>query len=165
MKGDVHVMVTSLTPKKERFAQARASGKSQSDAYRASADTKTTRQATVWDTASKIAAMPGVRQRVAEILEDGLKALEVTPELVTEMLLNEANTAESDGARVSALKTLAQSLSMLVQVREDRERGLCDEDLADLVAPDDPELRDLILRRLKGENINLEAAQEVKERT
>jgi phage terminase small subunit len=58
----------SLTPKREAFAQAVASGKSQADAYRAAYNcSPSAKPKTVQESASRLMADPKVAARVAEI--------------------------------------------------------------------------------------------------
>ena len=57
-----------LTDQQENFARAIAlDGMNQSDAYRATYNTETDRQETVWDAASKLANHPEVAQRIKEL--------------------------------------------------------------------------------------------------
>lgn len=64
----------SLTSKKEAFAQALASGMTQSDAYRKVADIgENTTEASIWESASRMAADVNVQSRVA-LLKDEIAA-------------------------------------------------------------------------------------------
>lgn len=97
---------------------------------------------TAYAIASENLRKPHLKDRIQEIEQAALDVNQITPELVKKLILNEAMTAESDGARATNLKTLALSLGMLkenVQVSEKmpddqivealREAGL-DEDAA-----------------------------------
>ncbi|GAW87331.1 conserved hypothetical protein [Bathymodiolus platifrons methanotrophic gill symbiont] len=59
-----------LEPRLEIFAQALAFGKSQSDAYREMIPKSKAKDATIWDSASKLAAKPEVIQRVKELQQE-----------------------------------------------------------------------------------------------
>ena len=79
--------------------------------------------------ASRLSANENIKARVAELLENGIEANDVTPDLIIKGLLKEAMEAQSDGARTAAWKTLAQVRAMLVQVQQDREAKQTDEQL------------------------------------
>ena len=95
---------------------------------------------------------PNVVARVTELLETGLDANEITPELIIKGLLDEALNAESDGARVTAWKTLAQARSMLIAVNKDLSTELSDEQL---VAGFPEHIRTAMLAHLRGEDVTL----------
>ena len=61
----------SLTSKQEAFAQAVASGMSQSDAYRATGDiSEDTKPESIWERASLIASDIKVRSRIAQLKDE-----------------------------------------------------------------------------------------------
>jgi hypothetical protein len=78
---------TTLTPKREKFAQCIADGMTQADAYRAAFDTSKSKPETVWAKASSLMADGKVKARVSELRaalatkalwtrEDSVRALE-----------------------------------------------------------------------------------------
>ena len=72
-----------MTPQREAFAAALAQGMTQAAAYRvAYPKSLKWKDATVWDSASKLAANPEVRHRVAELVQKAAGANEVTVERV-----------------------------------------------------------------------------------
>jgi phage terminase small subunit len=75
-----------------------------------------------------------IRRRIDEIKANGVDAKEITPEFIKMALAGEAIGAKNDGARVAALKTLAQVEAMLIQVKEDRTQSMSDEELIDKAA-------------------------------
>lgn len=73
----------TLTPQREAFAAALAQGMTQAAAYRvAYPKSLNWKDASVWDTASKLAANPEVRQRVEALTKAAADANEVTVERV-----------------------------------------------------------------------------------
>lgn len=71
--------MSELTPKQEAFAQAVASGKSQSDAYRAAYTVReSTKPESVNQAASKIMADPKVATRVEELRKPVVEAAQIT---------------------------------------------------------------------------------------
>jgi phage terminase small subunit len=95
-----------LTPKREAFAQAVASGMSQADAYRAAFSVKpTTKPETVQQSASRLMADPIVSARVAEIRKPIVKRAQITLEshlADLQMLRDRALEAEQYSAAISA---------------------------------------------------------------
>lgn len=76
-----------LTSGREAFATRLAAGDTQAAAYRSAyPKSRAWKDASVWDQASKLAAKPEVRQRVAELLAKAAAANEVTIERVTARL-------------------------------------------------------------------------------
>ena len=145
-----------LTAKQENYARARAKGmpegKTKSDAFRESRDTSRMKAKQVHEEACRLDSKPKVRQRIAELLENCMDANEVTPEVIIKGLLDEALNAESDGARVTAWKTLAQARSMLIAVNKDLSTELSDEQL---VAGFPEHIRAAMLAHLRGEDVSL----------
>lgn len=56
-----------LTPRREKFAQEIAAGKSQADAYRSAFSTSGMVEQTIWSQASRIAKLPQVAARIEEL--------------------------------------------------------------------------------------------------
>jgi phage terminase small subunit len=56
-----------LTPRREKFAQEVAAGKSQADAYRSAFSTSGMVEQTIWSQASRIAKLPQVAARIEEL--------------------------------------------------------------------------------------------------
>lgn len=69
-----------LTPKQEKFAQGVASGKTQSDAYRAAYNTAKTKNNSIYINASKLAADARIALRIAELREPTVKKVHLTLE-------------------------------------------------------------------------------------
>jgi phage terminase small subunit len=69
-----------LTPKREKFAQGVALGKSQADAYRAAFSAKDMRPATVQQEASRLMRDPRVSARVGVLAEKAAERAEITLE-------------------------------------------------------------------------------------
>jgi phage terminase small subunit len=69
-----------LTPKREKFAQGVALGKSQADAYRAAFSAKGMRPATVQQEASRLMRDPRVSARVGVLAEKAAERAEITLE-------------------------------------------------------------------------------------
>lgn len=100
---------------------------------------------------SRTLANDRVKARVDELMQTGVDANEVTPELIIKGLLDEALNAKESGSKVAAWKTLAQVRSMLINVNKDMAADLSDEDLAEDIAKGDKQAYDIILAALKGE--------------
>lgn len=98
-----------------------------------------------------------VRDRIAEIQAQALDAAEITPELIAKGLFFEATTAQTDSARVTAWKTLAQWRKMV------SDRSASDpapprdlEKTIENLAGDRPELRAALLALVpKEEGVDL----------
>lgn len=97
-----------LTAKQEAFAQAVASGKNQSDAYRSAFSVKpTTKPETVQANASRLMANSMVSARVAELKEALAKKALWTREMSVKVLAKIAvSQEEGSSAKVSAVKEL-----------------------------------------------------------
>ena len=72
--------VTTLTPKRERFAQCIASGMSQADAYRSAFNVEKATPKSVQELASRLMADVKVRSRVEELRAPIVKNVQVTLE-------------------------------------------------------------------------------------
>jgi phage terminase small subunit len=70
----------SLTPKREKFAQAVASGMDQSDAYRSAFDAQAMKPNSVHREASLLMSNPMVTQRVSELRAPAVKKVGITLE-------------------------------------------------------------------------------------
>ena len=96
----------SLTPKREAFAQAVASGMTQADAYRSAFSVKpVTKPESVQQAASKLMSDPKVASRVDEIRKPAVKRAQISLEAHLERLrrLSEAaEAAEQYSAAISA---------------------------------------------------------------
>lgn len=86
----------SLTPKREAFAQAVASGMSQADAYRSAFDASKMKPETIQSAASRLMADCKVSARVEEIRKPVVKRAQISLEAHLERLraLSEAAEAE-----------------------------------------------------------------------
>lgn len=98
-------MAQELTPRREAFALAVASGMSQADAYRASFSTRRMKPETVWQAGSRLLADSTVRTRVrqlrAQIAEETvLKAAQVLNELACIVHSDIAGIMEAKTGRV-----------------------------------------------------------------
>lgn len=108
---------------------------SNSEAYREAYSTENMKPETVHVKACEVNSNGKVQERIAEILNQ-CQINEITPELIEKMLLNEAMNAQSDGARVQAIKTMAQVKAMLKDVREVVERTMTDAEIIESIAGD-----------------------------
>ena len=105
-----------LTAKQEAFAKQVAGGAVLSDAYRECYSAEGMRDSTIWSEACKLAQNPKVSTRVkaiqAEMEEDRRTLARRREEFVLKRLAEEAEQAETDGARVRALELLGKTVSM-----------------------------------------------------
>ena len=105
-----------LTAKQEAFAKQVAKGAVLSDAYRECYAAEGMRDSTIWSEACKLAQNPKVSTRVkaiqAEMEEDRRTIARRREEFVLKRLAEEAEQAETDGARVRALELLGKTVSM-----------------------------------------------------
>lgn len=105
-----------LTAKQEAFAKQVAKGAVLSDAYRECYSAEGMRDSTIWSEACKLAQNPKVSTRVkalqAEMEEDRRTIERRREEWVLKRLAEEAEQAETDGARVRALELLGKTVSM-----------------------------------------------------
>lgn len=155
-----------LTLKQEKFCHEYLKTGNASEAYRRAYDVgRTTRDDTIRGMAHTERRKPHISARIAELAEKYIKPISVTPEWIEERLTIEALNAQTDGARASNLKTLAQVHAMLTMKHEDEAAGMSDAQLALAIAgadyskapasPDelsekDRGLHDAILRKLGG---------------
>ena len=97
--------MTKLTQKQEQFAQAIASGMSQSDAYRAAYNVrKDTKPETINQAASRIMADGNIRARVAELRKPVVESVQMTLASHLERLRELSLRAEEDGQFAAAVK-------------------------------------------------------------
>lgn len=95
----------SLTPKQEKFALAVASGKTQSDAYRAAFNVRpTTKDTSVNVNASKLMADANIAQRVEELRKPIAAKAMITLESHIERLKELAELAIKEGQISAAIK-------------------------------------------------------------
>lgn len=96
--------MSDLTPKQEAFAQAVASGMSQSDAYRAAYTVReTTKPDSVNQAASKVMADPKVASRVEELRKPVVEAAQITLASHLERLRALSAAAEQGGQYSAAI--------------------------------------------------------------
>ena len=105
-----------LTAKQEAIAKQVSGGAVLSDAYRECYSAEGMRDSTIWSEACKLAQNPKVSTRVkaiqAEMEEDRRTIARRREEFVLKRLAEEAEQAETDGARVRALELLGKTVSM-----------------------------------------------------
>ncbi len=92
-----------LTPKREKFAQAVASGKSQAEAYRAAFTVTTMTAKTVVEKASRLMADGNVRARVDEIRAPAVEKATITLESHLRDLLALRNLAAKEKQMSAAI--------------------------------------------------------------
>lgn len=93
----------ALTAKREAFAQAVASGKTQADAYRASFDAAKMKAETIQQAASRLMADSTVAARVAELRKPVVEAVQVTLEAHLRRLADLSGKAEQEGKYSAAV--------------------------------------------------------------
>lgn len=110
-----------LTPKQEDFAQAVASGKTQSDAYRSAYGAEKTKAASVQQSASRVMANVKVSSRVAELREPAVKKAQMTLE---------SHLDDLKGLRNMAVKKEQFSAAIAAEVARGKASGLYVEKVA-----------------------------------
>jgi hypothetical protein len=99
-----------LTSKQEKFCQCLADGMSQAEAYRASFNVKaTTKDQTVYDSASKLIKTPEVSHRLAELRSKLTEKAIWTREMSVRALMQAyqvAEATENSGGMTGAIKEL-----------------------------------------------------------
>ena len=117
-KGYLRVVTKEdrLTAKQEAFAKQVAGGAILSEAYRECYSAEGMRDSTIWSEACKLAQNPKVSTRV-KVLQAENEASQRTRdqrlrEHVLKRLMEEADRAETDGARVRSLELLGKTVSM-----------------------------------------------------
>ena len=86
----------SLTPKRERFCQEVASGKSQAEAYRSAFNAENMKDETVHQAASRLMANSNVSARVEELREPIVKKAQITLESHLDDLMRLRNMAAKE---------------------------------------------------------------------
>lgn len=111
------VLANGLTARQEAFAQGVAGGGSASASYRAAYDASKMADATVWARASGLLADGKVRARVDALLQEkarkGLHDRAKAAAWALERLQKEAESAETDGARVQAVALVMRHHGLL----------------------------------------------------
>lgn len=106
-----------VTAKEEAFAQAVASGLSQSEAFRRSHDAEGMKSDTVHRQAVRVATRDRVRARIDQLLKEkegvGLHDRRKALAWALERLQKEAESAETDGARVQAVALIMRHHALL----------------------------------------------------
>jgi len=93
----------SLTPKREAFAQAVASGMSQADAYRSAFESGKMKPETIQSAASRLMADYKVSARVEEIRKPAVEKAQITLESHLERLKQLSEKAEQEGQLSAAI--------------------------------------------------------------
>ena len=106
-----------LTEKQEKFCQLVAQGRMLVEAYREAGYMPNGSEKTQWEAASRLMSsnskvIARVKAIQAEMEEDRLTIERRRSEWILKRLTHEAETAETDGARVRALELLGKSLSV-----------------------------------------------------
>ena len=135
-----------LTAKQEAFAQQVAGGAILSDAYRECYAAENMADRTVWTEACRLASNPKVATRIKVIQterESDQRMVRLRrEEYVLKRLQQEAEQAETDGARVRSLELLGRTISMFsdrVEIEQDESKSA-----AELEADLEKRLRDLL---------------------
>lgn len=93
----------ALTPKREAFAQAVVSGKTQADAYRSAFNATKMKAETIQQSASRLMADSKVTARVAELRKPVVEAVHVTLEAHLKRLSELSDKAEQEGKYAAAV--------------------------------------------------------------
>jgi len=105
-----------LTAKQEAFAKQVAGGAILSEAYRECYSAEGMRDSTIWSEACKLAQNPKVSTRVKALQAENEASQRTRDqrlrEHVLKRLMEEADRAETDGARVRSLELLGKTVSM-----------------------------------------------------
>lgn len=135
-----------LTAKQEAFAQQVAGGAILSDAYRECYAAENMADRTVWTEACRLASNPKVATRIKAIQTDRESDQRMVrlrrEEYVLKRLQQEAEQAETDGARVRSLELLGRTISMFsdrVEIEQDESKSA-----AELERDLEKRLRDLL---------------------
>jgi hypothetical protein len=111
-----------VTAKEEAFAQLVAKGMTLTDAYRNSHDPEGMQDNSVWHQATKVGSRDRVRNRIDQLIEQGQgSALHDRRKALAwalERLQREAETAETDGARVAAVSLIMRHHALLTDRQE-----------------------------------------------
>ena len=135
-----------LTAKQEAFAQQVAGGAILSDAYRECYAAENMADRTVWTEACRLASNPKVATRIKAIQTDRESDQRMVrlrrEEYVLKRLQQEAEQAETDGARVRSLELLGKSVGLFTDKVEIEQDG--DKSAAELERDLEKRLRDLL---------------------
>ena len=93
----------ALTPKREAFAQAVATGKTQADAYRAAFNATKMKAETITQAASRLMADSNVAARVAELRKPVVEAVQITLASHLSRLSELSSKAEGEGKYSAAV--------------------------------------------------------------
>lgn len=93
----------ALTPKREAFAQAVASGKTQADAYRSAFNATKMKADSIQQCASRLMGDIKVAARVAEIRKPVVEAVQITLEAHLRRLADLSGKAEEEGKYAAAV--------------------------------------------------------------
>jgi len=93
----------SLTPKREAFAQAVATGKTQADAYRSAFNATKMKAETIAQAASRLMADSNVAARVAELRKPVVEAVQITLAAHLSRLAELSAKAEGEGKYSAAV--------------------------------------------------------------
>ena len=122
-----------LTPKQEAFAMQVAKGAMLSEAYRECYSAEGMRDSTIWSEACKLAQNPKVTTRIKAIqadMEADRRTIERRrEEWVLKRLTEEADQAETDGARIRAIELVGRTIGMFtdrIEQADDTERSASD---------------------------------------
>ena len=122
-----------LTAKQEAFAMQVAKGAMLSEAYRDCYSADSMRDSTIWSEACKLAQNPKVATRIKAIqsdMEQDRRTIERRrEEWVLKRLTQEADQAETDGARIRAIELVGRTIGMFtdrIEQADDTERSASD---------------------------------------
>ena len=122
-----------LTSKQEAFAMQVAKGAMLSEAYRDCYAADSMRDSTIWSEACKLAQNPKVATRIKAIqadMEQDRRTIERRrEEWVLKRLTQEADQAETDGARIRAIELVGRTIGMFtdrIEQADDAERSASD---------------------------------------
>jgi hypothetical protein len=122
-----------LTAKQEAFAMQVAKGAMLSEAYRDCYAADSMRDSTIWSEACKLAQNPKVATRIKAIqadMEQDRRTIERRrEEWVLKRLTQEADQAETDGARIRAIELVGRTIGMFtdrIEQADDAERSASD---------------------------------------
>jgi hypothetical protein len=111
-----------VTAKEEAFCRAVAGGASQAEAFRRSHDAADMNQDTLWRQAVRVAARDRVRTRIDQLVREGegnaLHDRAKAKAWALQRLQHEAETAETDGARVGAISLIMRHHALLTDRQE-----------------------------------------------
>lgn len=116
----------SLTPKRESFAQAVASGMTQAGAYRSAFNTSNMKAKTVQEKASRLMSDDKVKARVAELRDAVAEKTQITLESHLKRLADLSEAAEGEGqfsAAIAAEIARGKASGVAVEKSETKHTG------------------------------------------